>query len=85
MADLFFFSLPNSDRKVIVVSVIGKSQYRAKGCKTEMLSTVLLAGLLDDPTVDENTLVNSHAVQSGINVHYLLEMLAFFLSLIIAV
>ncbi|XP_043288529.1 protein SMG8 isoform X2 [Venturia canescens] len=49
-------NIGNLERKVVVVSVIGKSQYRAKGCKAEMLSTVLLAGLLDNPMVNEETL-----------------------------
>ena len=53
----FYLRLQNAEKKVVVVSIIGKSQYRAKGCKTEMLSSILLSGLLDDPTVDENTLV----------------------------
>lgn len=42
----------------MIVAVFGKSQYRAKGCKTGMLSSVLQVDLLDEPTVDESSLVN---------------------------
>ncbi|XP_015514721.1 protein SMG8 isoform X1 [Neodiprion lecontei] len=49
-------SLPNAERKVVVVSVFGKSHFRAKACKTEMLSSILQTSLLDDPTVDEDDL-----------------------------
>lgn len=53
-------SFPNVElqkcSKVVIVSVFGKSQLRAKGCKTEMLSSVLQADLLDEPTVSEETL-----------------------------
>lgn len=45
------------DEKVVVISVIGKSQYRAKGCKTQMLGQSLLADMIDDPTVNDDTLV----------------------------
>lgn len=41
----------------MIVSVFGKSQYRAKGCKTGMLSSVLQVDLLDEPTIDESLLV----------------------------
>ncbi|XP_057317890.1 nonsense-mediated mRNA decay factor SMG8 isoform X1 [Microplitis mediator] len=42
--------------KVIIVSIIGKSQYRAKGCKSEMIGTNLLVDLLDHPTVNDDTM-----------------------------
>lgn len=45
------------DEKIIIVSVIGKSQYRAKGCKTDMLGSFLLTDLIDDPTINDDTLV----------------------------
>lgn len=44
------------DEKVVIVSVFGKSQYRAKGCKTQMLGQNLLVDLLDDPTVNDDNL-----------------------------
>lgn len=49
-------SFANPDKKVMIVSVFGKSQYRAKGCKTGMLSSVLQVDLLDEPTIDESLL-----------------------------
>ncbi|OXU28536.1 hypothetical protein TSAR_008981 [Trichomalopsis sarcophagae] len=49
-------SFANLDRKVIIVSVFGKSQYRAKGCKAEMFSSVLQMDLLDEPGVDKGSL-----------------------------
>ncbi|KAH0550329.1 protein SMG8 [Cotesia glomerata] len=47
---------PASSGKVIIVSIIGKSQYRAKGCKSEMISTNLLVDLLDHPVVNDETM-----------------------------
>lgn len=45
------------EEKIVIVSIIGKSQYRAKGCKTEMLGSNLLSDLIDHPTIDDETLV----------------------------
>lgn len=52
---LFFFSFSETDKKVVIVSVFGKSQYRAKGCKTDMLSSILQLNLLDKPEVDQQS------------------------------
>ncbi|XP_033223576.1 protein SMG8 [Belonocnema kinseyi] len=49
-------SLANTDKRVVIVSVFGKSRFRAKGCKTGMLSSVLQVDLLDEPTIDEPSL-----------------------------
>ncbi|XP_012536412.1 protein SMG8 [Monomorium pharaonis] len=49
--DVDNFSQP--DKKVVIVSVFGKSQYRAKGCKTDMLSSILQLNLLDEPEIDQ--------------------------------
>ncbi|KAG7212648.1 hypothetical protein KM043_012931 [Ampulex compressa] len=46
----------HTDKKVVIVSVFGKSQYRSKGCKTEMLSSILQVGLLDEPEVNEDSM-----------------------------
>ncbi|XP_076653468.1 nonsense-mediated mRNA decay factor SMG8 isoform X1 [Halictus rubicundus] len=46
---------PCTDKKVVIVSVFGKSQYRSKGCKTSMLSSILQVDLLDEPQVDQDT------------------------------
>lgn len=35
--------------------MFGKSQYRAKGCKTDMLSSILQLNLLDKPEVDQQS------------------------------
>ncbi|KOX73371.1 Protein SMG8 [Melipona quadrifasciata] len=48
-------SFIQTDKKVVIVSVFGKSQYRAKGCKTNMLSSVLQVGLLDEPEVNKES------------------------------
>ena len=50
-------SLPYLNRKVIIVSVFGKSQYRAKGCKADMFSSVLQVDLLEEPNLDKESLV----------------------------
>ncbi|XP_066583120.1 nonsense-mediated mRNA decay factor SMG8-like [Prorops nasuta] len=42
----------DTDKKVVIVSVFGKSEYRAKGCKTDMLSSILQVDLLDNPKID---------------------------------
>ncbi|KYM81878.1 Protein SMG8 [Atta colombica] len=44
-----------ADKKVVIVSVFGKSQYRAKGCKTDMLSSILQLNLLDEPEIDQQS------------------------------
>jgi hypothetical protein len=54
---IYFFSLINLDRKVIIVSVFGKSQYRSKCCKADMFSSVLQVDLLEEPIVNKNSLV----------------------------
>ncbi|XP_032668556.1 protein SMG8 [Odontomachus brunneus] len=46
----------HTDKKIVVVSVFGKSQYRAKGCKADMLSSVLQVNLLDEVQVDEDSM-----------------------------
>ncbi|XP_076300012.1 nonsense-mediated mRNA decay factor SMG8 isoform X3 [Lasioglossum baleicum] len=46
---------PCTDKKVVIVSVFGKSQYRSKGCKTSMLSSILQVDLLDEPQMDLDT------------------------------
>ncbi|CAK9818597.1 Nonsense-mediated mRNA decay factor SMG8 [Anthophora quadrimaculata] len=51
-------SFVHTDKKVVIVSVFGKSQYRAKGCKTNMLSSILQVGLLDEPEVDKDSFCN---------------------------
>ncbi|XP_011684995.1 PREDICTED: protein SMG8-like isoform X2 [Wasmannia auropunctata] len=48
-------SFSETDKKVVIVSVFGKSQYRAKGCKTDMLSSILQLNLLDKPEVDQQS------------------------------
>ncbi|XP_015586501.1 protein SMG8 isoform X2 [Cephus cinctus] len=48
-------SFANADRKVVIVSVFGKSQFCTKGCKAEMLGSVLQVDLLDEPGVDEES------------------------------
>ncbi|XP_003701120.1 nonsense-mediated mRNA decay factor SMG8 isoform X2 [Megachile rotundata] len=48
-------SFVQTDKKVVIVSVFGKSQYRAKGCKTNMLGSILQVGLLDEPEVNEDS------------------------------
>lgn len=53
----FIFSFVHTDKKVVIVSVFGKSQYSAKGCKTNMLSSILQVGLLDEPEVEEESFV----------------------------
>lgn len=55
--DLVFFSFSQTDKKVVIVSVFGKSQYRAKGCKTDMLSSILQLNLLDEPEMDQQSWV----------------------------
>lgn len=52
-----FFSFDQIDKKVVIVSVFGKSQYRAKGCKTDMLSSILQLNLLDQPETDQQSWV----------------------------
>ncbi|KAK0167296.1 hypothetical protein PV327_004714 [Microctonus hyperodae] len=47
--------LTNNDGKVVVISIIGKSNFHAKGCKTEMIGTDLLVDLTDHPMVNNNT------------------------------
>jgi hypothetical protein len=42
---------------VVIVSVFGKSQLRAKGCKADMLSSIFQVDLLDEPKVDEDSWV----------------------------
>lgn len=49
--------LTNNDGKVVVISIIGKSNFHAKGCKTEMIGTDLLVDLIDHPKVNNNTFV----------------------------
>ncbi|KAL2743606.1 nonsense-mediated mRNA decay factor SMG8 isoform X3 [Vespula maculifrons] len=49
-------SFSHTNKKVVVVSVFGKSQYRTKGCKTDMLSSILQVDLLNEPTVDETSM-----------------------------
>lgn len=51
------FSFMEIDKKVVIVSVFGKSCYHAKGCKTDMLSSILQINLLDEPEVDEDSWV----------------------------
>ncbi|XP_003403110.1 nonsense-mediated mRNA decay factor SMG8 [Bombus terrestris] len=48
-------SFIHTDKKVVIVSVFGKSQYSAKGCKTNMLSSILQMGLLDEPEVENES------------------------------
>ncbi|XP_071555169.1 nonsense-mediated mRNA decay factor SMG8 [Temnothorax nylanderi] len=48
-------SFSETDKKVVIVSVFGKSQYRAKGCKTDMLSSILQLNLLDEPEMDQQS------------------------------
>ncbi|CAL1682174.1 unnamed protein product [Lasius platythorax] len=48
-------SFVQSDQKVVIVSVFGKSQYQAKGCKMEMLSSILQLNHLDEPEIDEDS------------------------------
>ncbi|XP_011865598.1 PREDICTED: protein SMG8 isoform X1 [Vollenhovia emeryi] len=48
-------SFPQTDKKVVIVSVFGKSQYRAKGCKTDMLNSILQLNLLDEPEMDQQS------------------------------
>ncbi|KYQ55349.1 Protein SMG8 [Trachymyrmex zeteki] len=48
-------SFSQTDKKVVIVSVFGKSQYRAKGCKTDMLSSILQLNLLDEPEIDQQS------------------------------
>ncbi|XP_014483123.1 PREDICTED: protein SMG8 isoform X2 [Dinoponera quadriceps] len=48
-------SFTHADKKIVVVSVFGKSQYRAKGCKMDMLGPVFQVNLLDEPEIDENS------------------------------
>lgn len=57
MLNNFFFSFVQTDKKIVVVSVFGKSQYRAKGCKTNMLSSILQVDLLDEPEVNTESFV----------------------------
>ncbi|XP_011306755.1 protein SMG8 [Fopius arisanus] len=45
----------STDEKVVIVSIIGKSQYRAKCSKTEMIGTNLLIDLLDHPSVNADS------------------------------
>lgn len=54
----FSDSLADIDKKVVIVSIFGKSQYQAKGWKTEMLNSVLQTNLLEDTKIDDETLVN---------------------------
>ncbi|KAL2714327.1 nonsense-mediated mRNA decay factor SMG8 isoform X3 [Vespula squamosa] len=49
-------SFSHTNKKVVIVSVFGKSQYRMKGCKTDMLSSILQVDLLNEPTVDETSM-----------------------------
>ncbi|XP_014207374.1 protein SMG8 [Copidosoma floridanum] len=49
-------SFANLDRKTLIVSVFGKSQYRAKACKAEMFSSVLQVNLLEEPEIDKDSL-----------------------------
>nr|XP_012220936.1 PREDICTED: protein SMG8 isoform X2 [Linepithema humile] len=48
-------SFTQTDKKVVIVSVFGKSHYQAKGCKTDMLSSILQLNLLDEPVIDEDS------------------------------
>ncbi|KAL6257681.1 hypothetical protein P5V15_011262 [Pogonomyrmex californicus] len=48
-------SFTEIDKKVVIVSVFGKSQYRAKGCKTDMISSILQINLLDKPEIDQES------------------------------
>lgn len=49
-------SFSHANKKVVIVSVFGKSQYRMKGCKTDMLSSILQVDLLNEPNVDETSM-----------------------------
>ncbi|KAH0955896.1 hypothetical protein HN011_006917 [Eciton burchellii] len=51
-------SFTQTDEKVVIVSVFGKSQLRAKGCKADMLSSIFQVDLLDEPKVDEDSWCN---------------------------
>ncbi|XP_012270941.1 protein SMG8 [Orussus abietinus] len=45
----------HADKKVIIVSIFGKSHFFAKGYKTEILSSVLQPDLLEEPTLEDET------------------------------
>ncbi|KAJ8687988.1 hypothetical protein QAD02_023783 [Eretmocerus hayati] len=45
--------VPNLDRKVVIVSVFGKSQFQAKGCKANIFSSILQVDSLEEPTIDK--------------------------------
>lgn len=51
--------LSEDDEKVVIVSIIGKSQFRARGYKTEMIGTNFLGDLLEHPTIDNDTFVRT--------------------------
>ncbi|XP_015123123.1 protein SMG8 isoform X2 [Diachasma alloeum] len=46
----------HTEEKVVIVSVIGKSQHRARGSKTEMIGTHLLVDLVNHPSVNVDSL-----------------------------
>ncbi|EZA51583.1 hypothetical protein DMN91_010427 [Ooceraea biroi] len=48
-------SFTQLDEKVVIVSVFGKSQLCTKGCKTDMLSSILQLNLLDEAEIDEDS------------------------------
>ncbi|XP_011266292.1 protein SMG8 [Camponotus floridanus] len=48
-------SFAYTDQKVVIVSVFGKSQYQAKGCKMEMLSSILQLNHMDEPEIDKDS------------------------------
>ncbi|XP_034946459.1 protein SMG8 [Chelonus insularis] len=49
--------LYKNDEKVVIVSIIGKSQYRAKGYKSQMINTNLSEDLSEQPSINNDTLV----------------------------